>query len=187
MFSEAITAYFFDFIYSIFTGIVAGLVASGIFIHYTKRKIPNIKISQEIIIDSDPDTKERTLTFKFVNLSRRPIVHLSVYLYGNIYHNSDRSMNTYCLLGEKSVPYVPKFDKKDDKFGYAIQASMLKSESSDKILSDTKSYDTLSVKITGQDAIYGTFVTITKHYDLSDIKKDYIFELGVNTNARKVG
>ena len=170
---------------SITTGIISGIIASIIFLFYSRKKIPKITLSNDVITDHDPITGANSLAIKFVNTSNRGLINVSAILYGDFYHNDDESMGTYKQLCKKEVPFIPKYCKKDDKMKYAIQATFpLNGELNIKKLQ--QEYHSLSVKIVAQDSYYGTHATVTKTFKLDNIKEDSIFELGLNTNSRKL-
>lgn len=168
---------------SLLTGVISGFCASWLFLSHTKRKLPEIVVSDDMITDADPETNQCSLAVKFVNKSPNSLVNLTVYVFGSVYQNDDKSMVHYHKISEKQIPFVAKFDKTDTQAHYAVTATLPIEESLDGL---TQKYDDVTVKIIGLEAFYGTYVTLSKSYALSEVKKGYIFEFGDNVSARKL-
>lgn len=168
---------------SLLTGIVSGFVASWLFLSHTKRKLPEISVSDDMIMDTDPETDQCSLAIKFVNKSPNSLVNLTVSIFGSVYQNDEKSMVHYHKISEKNIPFVSKFDRSDKQAHYAVTATLPIVEALEDLV---KKYDDVTVKIIGLEAFYGTYATVSKSYLLSDVKKGYIFEFGDNVSARKI-
>lgn len=167
----------------IITGVISSLIASALFLHHVKRKLPDIKISEEIITDTDPETQQHSLAIKFINNSVNSLVDVSVTLYGDRYQNKEKSLVTYHQLSQKVIPFVHAHDQKDPNCHYAIIATM----PLDNAIADIKrEFHAISVKIIGKDALYGTYASVSQCYESSNIKENSIFELCNNTNTRQL-
>lgn len=170
-------------IVGILTGVISSLIASVLFLHHIKRKVPDIKISDEIITDTDPETGQHSLAIKFINNSPNSLVDVTVTLYGDQYQNKEKSLVTYHQLSKKVIPFVHGFDEKDNKCHFAIIATM----PLDKGIEDIqKDFHAISVKVIGMDALYGTYASVSQCYESSCIKSNSIFELCKNISTRQI-
>lgn len=170
-------------IVGIITGVISSLIASVLFLHHIKRKLPDIKISEEIITDTDPETNQHSLAIKFINNSKNSLVDVTVTLYGDRYQNKEKSLVTYHQLSKKVIPFVHCYDESDNNCHYAIIATMPLEDGIDKLQEE---FHAISVKIIGKDALYGTYASVSQCYESSSIKNNSIFELCNNTNTRQL-
>jgi hypothetical protein len=167
-----------NIVIGIVSGVVASIAASAIFLYATRRKVSDIKLSDDIILN-----KDGVILVKFVNKTSNPIAGVKVLMYGAKYNNAAKSSVVFSLISEKAIPFVHGFSKHDKQLKYAIVASLPLNDGAtyDDILAE---YHDVHIWIIGADTYYGNHIATNKTYDLATIKKDSIFELGENTGTR---
>lgn len=160
------------------SGVAASVVASFVFLYATRRQVSDIKMSKDIIL------KDSVLMVKFVNTSKQPIAGVKVLMYGAKYKNANKSSVHFCLLSEKTIPFIHGYDKSDEQLKFAIVASLPLSDVT--IDNMKKDYHDVHIWVIGADTYYGNHVAISSVYSISDAKQGCIFELGENTATRKL-
>lgn len=164
------------------SGIIASFISSMIFLSFINNRLPKIRISEDIITENDPESGEKALAVKILNDSKHSIIDVSFTLYGVEYQNDDKSLAHYKKISSKKIPFVERFDKKDDKYKYAVIATMpLHNITLEEI---RNRYHDIMVEIIARESYYNTFSTKSIPFAPSSVKENHIFELGNITKTR---
>lgn len=109
-----------DWIFAIITGVISGVIASGVFVYVLSLYRPNIKISH--LISKRTENDVAYFTFKIANLSKRPCINLHVDAAIARMTNIDggQLLVTQELdLAQKHLFELPGYKKKDTEGFYA--------------------------------------------------------------------
>ncbi len=156
---------------SVITGIVAGLIASGLFYFFMYRVKPKIVVANELCLNIDKAGKA-ILQIKVVNKTKSMIMNVGYYLFLDTRHDHDIVNRVEIVpTRENKLNCIEKLDKKDQDAEYAV----ILSYEIDPTILDEKD-NSLSFVIYGSHVVSNTTCCVKKRYSKSDIVKNGMYQ-----------